>query len=132
MSAIDRLVELLPSGFNEREYSPRGDLVEVMVVVVLLVVGAIAVKIVSNQARRKRLMTKYGDAHAVDMIMKRSIWQGMSSEQLVDSLGRPAATDRKVHKSKVVETYKYDQSGKNRFRNRVKLENGVVVGWDMK
>lgn len=77
-------------------------------------------------------MQKYGDAEIVDMIMKKMVWQGMSAEQLTDSLGRPVATDRKVYKTKTSETYKYDQAGKNRYRRRVTLENGVVVGWDIK
>jgi hypothetical protein len=106
--------------------------VELIAVVVLLIVGVVAVKIVSDQARRKHLMAKYADAHVVDMLMKRMMWQGMSAEQLIDSIGHSAATDRKVYKSKVTETYKYNQAGRNRFRSRVKLENGVVVGWDLK
>lgn len=77
-------------------------------------------------------MEKYGDEGVVDMIMRRTMWQGMSSEQLRDSLGAPVAVDRKIYKTKVAETYKYSQTGKNRFRCRVKVENDIVVGWEQK
>jgi hypothetical protein len=106
--------------------------VEIIMVIVLIGIGALALNHMRNEARRKRLMAKYGDAEIVDMLMKKMIWQGMSAEQLSDALGPPAATDRKVYKAKTRETYKYDQNGKNRFRRRITVENGVVVGWDMK
>jgi outer membrane protein assembly factor BamE (lipoprotein component of BamABCDE complex) len=105
---------------------------EVLFVVILIGIGVFAASHLINQSRRKDLMQKYGDAEIVDMIMKKMVWQGMSAEQLTDSLGRPVATDRKVYKTKTSETYKYDQAGKNRYRRRVTLENGVVVGWDIK
>lgn len=105
---------------------------ELIWILVLIAIGAFALNHLRNEARRKRLMAKYGDAEIVDMIMTRTVWQGMTAEQLTDALGRPAATDRKVYKTKTSETYKYDQAGKNRFRRRITLENGVVVGWDMK
>jgi len=105
---------------------------EILSVLVLIVIGAVAIAAQANNARRKRLMEKYGDAQVVDRIMGKMIWQGMSAEQLIDSLGRPVATDRKVYKTKTSETYKYDQAGKNRFRRRVTIENGIVVGWDIK
>ncbi|MHC2001789.1 hypothetical protein ACYQR9_15270 [Methylobacterium sp. CM6241] len=105
---------------------------ELISVVVLIVIGAAAIAVIANKARRKRLIEKYGDAQVVDRIMGKIIWQGMSAEQLIDSLGRPVATDRKVFKNKTSETYKYDQAGRNRYRRRVTIENGIVVGWDIK
>lgn len=105
---------------------------ELISVVVLIAIGALAINHLVTQARRKRLMEKYGDAEIVGMIMKKMIWQGMTADQLIDSLGRPVMADKKVYKTKTSETYKYDQVGKNRFRRRVTVENGVVVGWDIK
>ncbi len=105
---------------------------EFVAVVLLIVVGIVAVSVLRNQARRKRLMEKYGDETVVDRIMRKMMWQGMSSDQLRHSLGPPVAVDRKVYKSKITETYKYAPSGKNRFRCRVKVENDVVVGWEQK
>jgi hypothetical protein len=57
------------------------------------------------------------------------IWQGMTKEQLVDSWGRPEDVDQKVYKTKTKEIWKYGQMGKNRYRERVYAEDGVVVGW---
>lgn len=105
---------------------------ELVLVFVLIGVGILAIKSLMNQARRKKLMAKYGDVEIVDLIMKKVVWQGMHVEHLLDALGRPAAIDRKVYKTKTSQTFKYDQSGKNRFRRRVTLENDVVVGWDFK
>lgn len=105
---------------------------EILLVIFLIVIGALAINHLVTQARRKRLIEKYGDSEVVDMIMKKMIWQGMTAEQLVDSLGHPVVADKKVYKTKTSETYKYDQVGKNRFRRRVTVENSVVVGWDIK
>jgi len=64
--------------------------------------------------------------------MRRVIWQGMTQEQLIDSWGRPVARDQKIYKTKTAETFKYNQTGKNRFGSRVQVENGLVVGWSQK
>lgn len=77
-------------------------------------------------------MEKYGDERVVENIMSKMIWQGMTEDQLIDSWGRPAAKDQKVFKTKITETYKYNRIGHNRFRSRVKVENGVVIGWEQK
>jgi hypothetical protein len=53
----------------------------------------------------------------------------MSSEQLIDSWGNPVGIDHDVYKTTTKETWKYGQTGKNRFKDRVYLENGTVVGW---
>ena len=79
---------------------------ELAAVAFLIVVGVFAVKVLRNQARRKHLMEKYGDVTVVDRIMRKTMWQGMSSDQLRESLGPPVAIDRKVYKSKTTETYK--------------------------
>ncbi|HVB89202.1 MAG TPA: hypothetical protein VND97_03285 [Beijerinckiaceae bacterium] len=78
------------------------------------------------------LMDKYGDPEVVQGILRQTIWQGMTTEQLSDSWGRPVAIDDKVYKSKTVQVYKYGQTGKNRFSSRVRIENGSVVGWEQK
>lgn len=64
--------------------------------------------------------------------MKRLIWQGMTEEQLIDSWGKPVAKDHRIYKTKISETFKYNQIGKNRFGSRVRLERGIVVGWEQK
>ena len=85
-----------------------------------------------NRNRRQHLLAKYGDLAVVERIMARKVWQGMSVEQLIDSWGRPVDVGRKVYKTKSVETYKYNQTGRNRFASRVTVEGGQVVGWEQK
>lgn len=103
-----------------------------LIVVFLLAIGSAIVQAHAKRKRREYLMQKYGDAELVETIMSSKIWQGMSMEQLRDSWGAPEAVDKKVYKTKTAQTYKYGQTGKNRFSNRVWIENGVVVGWEQK
>ena len=105
---------------------------EIILVIFVLIAASIAISRYLTKKKRERLMLKYGDAEVVDKIMRNVIWQGMSEAQLIDSWGIPAAKDQKIYKTKVTETFKYVASGKNRFRNRVRVENGVVVGWEKK
>lgn len=103
----------------------------------LILIGAFvaAIILINNYQKKKRkeyLLAKYGDASVVEKIMRSLIWQGMSEEQLRDSWGAPVDIDEKVYKTKTASTYKYSQTGKNRFKSRVKVENGVVVGWEQK
>lgn len=101
----------------------------VIVFVAAAIVGGIAVlNSVRRRARRQRLVAKYGEQIA-DMIIARQVWQGMSEEQLAESWGAPVDRDYEVKKAKTKETWKYGQTGKNRFSNRVYLEDGIVVGW---
>lgn len=97
-----------------------------IVAVITIIVSAVAY---ADRQRRAALFAKYDDAGVVEMIMAKKIWQGMISGQLIDSWGSPTAKDHKIYKSKIAETYKYNQTGKNRFSSRVMLEDGVVVGW---
>jgi hypothetical protein len=82
-----------------------------------------------RRRRREGLIAKYNSVQIADDIIAHKIWQGMTSDQLVDSWGRPVDVDTKVYKQKTNETWKYGQTGKNRFNQRVFTENGVVVGW---
>jgi len=107
-----------------------------------IVVAAIAVilwigAVILRQRRQKRLlaarfselMAKYNDDHIVGAIMRGTVWQGMSQEQLVDSRGPPDDTEQTVYKTKTKQTWKYGQTGKNRYRERIYIENGTIVGW---
>jgi uncharacterized protein YecT (DUF1311 family) len=112
--------------------------------VVLFVLGAAigAIAIFGNISRQKRLaaerqrlaeerqrlVTKYGE-EAADRILARQVWQGMTDEQLIESWGIPADKDTEIKRTTRKETWKYGQIGKNRFSNRVFLENGIVIGW---
>jgi uncharacterized protein len=77
---------------------------------------------------RQRLVAKYGE-QAADRILARQVWQGMTDEQLMESWGSPDDKDSEIKRTTRKETWKYGQIGKNRFSNRVFLENGIVIGW---
>jgi uncharacterized protein YecT (DUF1311 family) len=96
---------------------------------VLFVIGLVFSLKIANAARRKRLLiAKYGDAIAA-RILARQIWQGMTEEQLIESWGRPVEIGSEVMRTKTKQIWKYGQTGKNRFRERVTVENGTVSGW---
>lgn len=105
-------------------------------VVALIGIGIALVVYLSNKReaeRRIELLTRYlGDIETVDRIMSQQIWEGQTSEQLVDSLGSPVEVDEKVLKTKSKEIWKYNQTGKGRFALRITLENNEVIGWEKK
>ena len=105
-------------------------------IVALIGVGIALVVYLSNkrkEERRKEMLTKYlGDIETVDRIMSQQVWEGQTSEQLVDSLGPAVEIDEKMLKTKSKEIWKYNQTGKGRFALRVTLENNEVVGWEKK
>lgn len=79
---------------------------------------------------RSLLLDKYRDETVVEKIMAGEIWQGQTEEQVFEALGRPVDIDEKVLKARVRQTMKYGEDGKKRFKLRVIVENGVVVGWE--
>lgn len=105
---------------------------ELIVIIGLVIVAGVIIQQYNLSKRRQFLMAKYNDASLVELIMSKKIRQGMSTEQLVESWGRPADVDEKVYKTKVKYTYKYNRTGKNRFKERVYVENDLVVGWQDK
>lgn len=96
--------------------------------ILIAVTAFVVFKILRYLSRRKRLIEKYGRDVGL-RILSRAVWQGMTSEQLVDSRGNPVDIDHTVYKTKTKETWKYNQTGKNRFKDRIYLEDGIVVGW---
>ena len=92
----------------------------------------IAIQIYRNKKRRAYLWAKYQDDDLVKSIMDQSFWQGQTSEQLLDSLGKPSDIDEKVLKTKKKEIWKYQHRGGNRYGLRITLDNDEVVGWDQK
>lgn len=101
-------------------------------VIAALVGGITIIGNISRRERlareRQRLVLKYGD-EITDRIIAHQVWQGMTDEQLIDSWGAPVDVSREITRTKVKETWKYGQTGKNRFSQRVSLEDGIVVGW---
>jgi hypothetical protein len=79
--------------------------------------------------RRNLLAAKYAESPFKDDILNGNVRVGMTVDELIDSWGRPVAIDERVLKTKVVHTYKYAQISTRSFRQKVKVENGIVVGW---
>jgi hypothetical protein len=100
-------------------------------VAAVLIVGTIVLVLVQRRrARRAYLLSKYGDPHIVGLIMQKRFWEGQTRDQLLDSIGRPAAIDDLLLKTKKKEIWKYSKDGRNRYKLRVTLEGDVVVGWN--
>src|SRR5690606_28856723 len=55
------------------------------------------------------LKDKYKDDEVVERILKGRFWQGQTTGQLRDSLGSPDDVDKKVLKTKIKETWKFDE-----------------------
>ena len=91
---------------------------------------AAAQKLIEKQrdAEWQRLVRQYGEEIAA-RIVAHKVWQGMTVEQLTKSWGSPHDIDCEIVKTRKKETWKYGQTGKNRFANRIYLENGIVIGW---
>lgn len=83
----------------------------------------------AEKQRRGELITKYGSEEIADKIMRKVIWRGMTADQLRDSWGEPEDTHETVYKTKSKEEWCYGEIGKNRYSNRVYLEEDEVVGW---
>lgn len=103
-----------------------------LVIIAFIAVLVGAARVIIQRARRADLMKKYNDELIVDGIMQKRFWQGMTQEMLIDSLGRPVDVATKVLKAKTVYTFKYNQTGRNRFGTRIRVEDGFVVGWEQK
>jgi hypothetical protein len=103
-----------------------------LVVLGVLIFGTIWFKHSQRQKRIKYLLAKYGDQETVDRIMRRTIWQGETAQQVIDSLGDPLSVDMKVMATRKREIWKYHQTGRGRYALRVTLDNDVVTGIDHK
>ena len=107
----------------------------IVAALLLLVAAGVLVFVARGLAKNSRyakLMAKYGDEKLVHALVTQTFWQGMTIDQLKDSWGEPVAVEQKVMKTKVREIYKYKPLGKNRFRDKVTLEDGIITGWDQK
>ncbi len=99
-----------------------------MLLLVFILGTAVAVRAYKAIRRKQHLVAKYGEEIAA-RIIARNVWQGMTEEQLTESRGAPVDIGREVIRAKIKETWKYGQTGRNRFSERVYLENGIVIGW---
>jgi hypothetical protein len=104
-------------------------LVGAVLVITALVIGY---KYFQKRKRREHLMKKYGDQRLVNRLMDGYFWENQTSEQLLDSLGKPADIDVKILKTKKKEIWKYNHRGGNRYGLRITLDNDLVIGWEQK
>lgn len=88
--------------------------------------------LIRKKLRFSSLLNKYQDEDIANKIIKRTLWQGQTAEQVKDALGSPKDIDQKILKTKTKETWKYFPSGRRRYGLRITLDNGIVVGWDKK
>lgn len=83
-------------------------------------------------AKRFYLTLKYKDEDLVEDLLDERFWRGMTAEQLRDALGEPLDIDEEALKTKTKSVWKYEQTGKNRYGLKIRLEDGIVVGWTQK
>ena len=83
-----------------------------------------AKQLMAEEAARQALIRQKYQPDVAEAIVKHEIWQGMSAEQLQDSVGEADEVQQTVMKQKKEEVWKYDM-----YSIHVTLENGVVVGW---
>lgn len=77
------------------------------------------------------LRSRYPEQTVQRMLQER-VWQGQTVQELADSLGAPAAVDRKMLATRTREIWKFYPNGVNRYRLRVTLDDNIVIGWDSK
>ncbi len=106
-----------------------GLLIGILAVITVLVFWN---KAEQKKKRRQELIDKYNDIDLVEKLMEGYFWQDQTSEQLLDSLGKPEDIDEKILKTKKKEIWKYNHQGGNRYDLRITLDNDIVVGWDKK
>jgi uncharacterized membrane protein len=100
--------------------------------IVSVLVLIVVYKIWKHLARLAHLRNKYQDEEIVQRIMRRTFWQGQTSDQLLESLGNPKDIDRKLLATRKREAWKYNPRGVNRYGLRITLDNDIVAGWDQK
>jgi len=83
----------------------------------------------ARRARWEDLTRRFGGENAA-RIIGGEIWQGQTSEMLIEAIGRPVDMDEKVMKTRTRHVLKWGHQGANRFALRVTLDDGIVVGWE--
>lgn len=87
---------------------------------------------INEKNRRERIYQKYGHTEIAEKIIKKMVWVGQTTEQLLDSWGQPLDIDENVLRTKKKEIWKYHRKSTNRYGFKIKIEDGIVVGWDEK
>lgn len=103
---------------------------------IVILILAVAWKLLSLQTaerrRRQRLqeLTERFDEDIANRIMNKEVWQGQTEEMLIESKGSPVDVIETVSLRHKKQTFKYDEVGCGRFRTKVHLRDGIVVGWE--
>lgn len=110
-----------------------------LAVIAVIIIFFVIVSYVDKKSKREakkawveNIYKKYGHTETAEKIINKTVWVGETTEQLTDSLGSPVDIDESVLKTKKKEVWKYYRKSANRYGFKVKVENGVVVGWDEK
>ena len=85
-----------------------------------------------DKSFKDRLILMFG-VEIAERIIKKEVWEGMSTDMLVESQGEWSDKSESFSNGKVKVKYFYDYS-KNRLGNaaydfEVSTEDGIVVGW---
>lgn len=84
-----------------------------------------------QEQRRQYLIQKYGPETA-QLLLNQNIWHGATCEMMLDAFGQPADIDTAVMRNKHTSVLKYYPKGYNRYGMRITVENGYVIGWELK
>ncbi|MEI6336870.1 MAG: hypothetical protein WCS87_20110 [Methylococcaceae bacterium] len=110
---------------------------ELIVIAAAIIIGLFILRMIWRLYCHKKwvkyLKNKYNnDIWVVNAIVNGKFWKEQSSEQLIDSIGRPLAIDTQVLKTKTKEIWKYNKIRKDQYALKITLENEHVVGWENK
>lgn len=82
-----------------------------------------------RRRRKSELVARYGDVATVRSIMAGDIRHGMNEEMIMDALGHPEKIDTLVTASGTIRILRYGALARGGFSGRIRLEDGIVVGW---
>ena len=104
-------------------------------ILILAVVGAVTLVTLQIYFRHWKRKKRFEELHArfgpeaAEYIYDEKLFLGMTKEMLLEAWGEPADIVEENVRSKIKQTWKYNQVGVNRYEDRVSLEDDVVVGW---
>ncbi|MFH7524074.1 hypothetical protein AB2J22_01925 [Aeromonas sp. A5] len=125
------IILILVAGGSLRIFEIEGPMLFVTIIIGIVFLWAIY-NYKKKRQRLEYLRNKYKNETLVHKIYCRYFWIGQTSDQLLDSLGKPAAVDNKMLKTKNKDIWKYNRWGANRYALRITVEDGLVVGWEKK
>ena len=103
-----------------------------IIVIAACVVAFFLYKVFRKKKKLSYLKKKYVNSRIVERMFNGVIWQGETAAQLMDSLGKPDAVDKRQSQSLKKEVWRYGRRGGGRYNLAVDLENGIVINWEGK